>query len=54
LQFDDSREGDRKLVAGSYRHARVVSHVTDDDRISIEADIPRRFLPRFTRAKVPA
>jgi GTP-binding protein HflX len=54
LQFDDSREGDRKLVAELYRHARVVSHVTDDDRISIEADIPRRFLARFTRAKVPA
>jgi len=54
LEFDDRREGDRKLVAELYRHARVVSHVTSDDRISIEADIPRRLLSRFTRAKVPA
>jgi GTP-binding protein HflX len=54
LEFDDSQERDRRLVADLYRHARVVSHVTRADRISIEADIPRRMLPRFTRAKVPA
>jgi GTP-binding protein HflX len=54
LEFDDSEERDRKLVAELYRHARVVSHVTRADRVSIEADVPRRMLPRFTRAKVPA
>jgi GTP-binding protein HflX len=54
LEFDDSQERDRKLVADLYRHARVVSHVTKADRVSIEADVPRRMLPRFTRAKVPA
>jgi GTP-binding protein HflX len=54
FEFDDSEERDRKLVAELYRHARVVSHVTRADRISIEADVPRRILPRFTRAKVPA
>ena len=54
LEFDDSQERDRKLVADLYRHARVVSHVTRADRVSIEADVPRRMLPRFTRVKVPA
>jgi len=54
LELDDRREGDRRLVADLYRHARVVSHITDAERVSIEADVPRRLLGRFTRAKVPA
>jgi GTP-binding protein HflX len=54
LQFDDRRESDRKLVAELYRHARVLSHVTDDARVSIEADVPRRLLARYAGAKVPA
>jgi len=54
LEFDETREADRRLVADLYRHARVVSHVTEDARISIEADVPRRLMERFTRAKVPA
>jgi len=54
LEFDDRREADRKLVAELYRHARVVSHVTAADRVSIEADVPRRLVSRFIRARVPA
>jgi GTP-binding protein HflX len=54
LIFDDRREGDRKLVADLYRHARVVSHVATGDAVAIEADIPRRMLDRFRRVKVPA
>lgn len=54
LQFKEHDEADRKLVADLYRHAHVISHVTDADRVSIEADIPRRLLTRFSRAKVPA
>ena len=54
LQFDDRDEADRKLMAELYRHANVISHVTDADRVSIEADVPRRLLTRFSRAKVPA
>jgi GTP-binding protein HflX len=54
LVFDGSREGDRRLVAELYRHARVVSHVADANRVSIEADVPKRLMSRFTRAKVPA
>jgi GTP-binding protein HflX len=52
LQFDGRREADRRLVADLYRHARVVSHITTEDRIAIEADVPRRLVDRFTRAQV--
>jgi GTP-binding protein HflX len=54
LRFDGSVERDRRLVADLYRHARVVSHHADDHRIAIEADVPRRLLARFERARVPA
>ena len=54
LQFDGRREADRRLVADLYRHARVVSHITTEDRIAIEADVPRRLVDRFTRAQVSA
>ena len=33
-----------------YRHARVVSHVTNDGRVAIEADVPRRVLDRVKAA----
>ena len=48
LEFDDRREGDRRLLADLYRHARVVSHVAEADRVSIEADVPRRYRARFS------
>ena len=54
LEFDASRDTDKRLVAELYRHARVISHVTIADRVSIEADVPRRLLDRFVRARVPA
>ena len=54
LEFDETDEADRRLVAELYRHAKVVSHVTTTPRVSIEADVPRRLLARFSRAKVPA
>lgn len=50
LAFDRSREADRQLLADLYRHGRVVSHVDEDDRVSVEAEIPRRLLGRFVRA----
>jgi len=55
LRLIGSREKDRKVLADLYRFARVISHVTDDeDRVIVEADVPRRMLPRFQRAMVPA
>jgi len=41
-------------VADLYRHAGVLSHITIDDRMSIEAEVPRRLMDRFSRAQVPA
>ena len=54
FEFDGSDERDRRMLAELYRHARVISHEADDDRISVEADIPRRLMPKFRRARVPA
>ncbi|HET9372841.1 MAG TPA: GTPase HflX [Vicinamibacterales bacterium] len=48
------RDADRKTVAELYKMARVVAHVADGDRVAIDADVPRRLLGRFPRAKVPA
>jgi GTPase len=47
LEFDSRSEADRDRIARVYRHARVVSHVAIDHRVSIEADIPRRVLNRL-------
>jgi hypothetical protein len=54
LEFDSAREADRRLMADLYRHARVMSHVTTNGRVAIEADVPRRLMERFARRKVPA
>jgi GTP-binding protein HflX len=54
LALDNRRPADRELLAELYRHARVVTQTTEADRVSIEADVPRRLLPRFSRATVPA
>jgi len=52
--LDGSVERDRRLLADLYRHARVLSHVADDNRIAVEADVPTRLMPRFRHARVPA
>ena len=54
FELDETHEGDRRLLSELYRHGRVLSHVTSDARVSIEAEIPRRLARRLTRAKVPA
>jgi GTP-binding protein HflX len=54
LELDSRDEADRRLLRDLYRHARVVRHVADADRVSIEADVPRRLLERFERVRVPA
>ena len=50
LEFDEASEEDREKIARVYRHARVVSHVTNDGRVEIEADVPRRVLDRVKTA----
>ena len=47
LEFDSRSEADRERMARVYRHAKVLSHVAIDHRVSIEADIPRRLLGRL-------
>jgi len=54
IALDGSQERDRRLLADLYRHGRVVSHVADERGIAIEADVPRRMVARFRRARVPA
>ena len=41
LEFDSESEEDRERIARVYRHARVVSHVTNGGRVAIEADVPQ-------------
>jgi GTP-binding protein HflX len=50
LEFDEASAEDREKIARVYRHARVVSHVTNDGRVEIEADVPRRVLDRVKAA----
>jgi GTP-binding protein HflX len=54
FELDETRDLDRRLVADLYRHGRVLRHVTEDRKVSIEAEVPRRLVRRFARAKVPA
>jgi GTP-binding protein HflX len=53
LVFDRSSEADRLRLADLYRYARIVSETdSSGDRVSIVADVPRRLLPRFVKAKM--
>ncbi|MCM3880585.1 MAG: GTPase HflX [Vicinamibacterales bacterium] len=50
LEFDSASAEDRARIARVYRHSRVVSHTTQDGRVAIEADVPRRELDRVRAA----
>src|SRR6185436_161696 len=52
--LDGRREGDRRLLADLYRHARVISHVTTGDAVAVEADVPRRLVKRMQRNEARA
>jgi GTP-binding protein HflX len=49
LRLDGRLDPDRRLIADLYRHARVLSHVTTDESVAIEADVPRRLVDKFSR-----
>jgi len=53
LEFDAQAPDTPERVARVYRHARVLRHVTLDGRVSIDADVPRRALPRLQEAPPP-
>jgi GTP-binding protein HflX len=47
VSFPNNGDGSRERVAELYRVGRIVRHVASDDEVSIEAEIPRRLVPRF-------
>ncbi|HEY7289820.1 MAG TPA: GTPase HflX [Vicinamibacterales bacterium] len=49
LTFDPNDQAERDRIARVYRHARVLSHETRDERVTIVADVPRRMLSRLER-----
>ena len=48
LTFDPDDAGDRDRIARLYRHGYVVLHETRAGRVSIVADVPRRFADRLS------
>ncbi len=54
LEFDHTALDDRQRLAALHRHSRVLRQVANGDRISVEADVPRRLIPRLRRRSAPA
>ena len=49
LDFDPRMAADRSQVARLYRDARVLQHLETGERLTLEADVPRRVLDRLGR-----
>ena len=49
LTFDPDSAEHRKAIADLYRQARVLAHVAVEEKVMIEADVPRRLLDRLSR-----
>ena len=47
LRFDPTDPADADRIGRLYRHARVIQHVVGGGRVSIDAEVPRRFLARL-------
>jgi GTPase len=47
FEFNPNDAGDRAQIAELYRVARVKRHVATEDRVTVEADLPRRLADRF-------
>ena len=52
LVFDARSEESRSRVAQLYRLGRVLQHASTEDQISIEVDLPRRLVSRFSDVAV--
>lgn len=48
MSFDSTNDLDQRQIRRLYRLARVVSHVANDGREVIEADVPRRLIDRLS------
>ena len=46
-EFNPHDERDRQQIADLYRFGRILRHVTTDDSVTVEAELPRRMLARF-------
>jgi GTPase len=51
LEFDPRSPEDRASVARLYRDARVLQHLETGERLSIEAELPRRVLDRLRHSR---
>ena len=49
LDLSDAEQAER--LAWIYRHATVHSHAAANDRVTLEADVPRRLLPMIGMAR---
>jgi len=52
LAFVSAEPETRQRVSELYRVGRILRHVTTDGAVSIEAEVPRRLLSRFTDVRV--
>jgi GTP-binding protein HflX len=53
FRFDPANPADRRRIGRLYRHARVLNHAVSGGTVSIDAEVPRRWLSRFS-AEQPA
>jgi GTP-binding protein HflX len=53
LFFGQNIDGGRDAIAEVYRHGRVLRHLSTEDGISLEADLPKRLIPRFAPYQSP-
>lgn len=51
LEFDPHSRADRGVIAELYRDARVLQHLETADRITLDAEVPRRVLDRMSRIR---
>jgi GTP-binding protein HflX len=49
FEFDPHDAADRTRIADLYRFGRILRHVASDTSVTVEAELPRRLLGRFTR-----
>ena len=47
LEFDHATLDDRRRLAALHRHSRVLRQVADGNRVSVEAEVPRRLIARL-------
>ena len=52
--FDPNDEADRGHIAELYRFGRILRHVSSDQGITLEAELPKRLLAKFKRSDARA